>query len=101
MKLHSVLEHVELMPARFWNENVVRILAQRFVGIEAEEGLKLAIDVQNFGAARDHDSFRSSIQELLQEVGRRTVLRPVPRSLCGDLLRSALGAQGDDQQLRF
>ena len=47
MKLHGVFEHVELMPARFWNQNVVRILAQRFIGIEAEEGLKLAVDMQN------------------------------------------------------
>ena len=47
MKLHGVFEHVELMPARFWNENIVRILAQRFIGTVTEEGLELAIDMQN------------------------------------------------------
>ena len=62
MKLHGVLEDVELMPPGLGNEKVVDILSQRFIFTKAKERLKLSIDVQNFRAARNEDGFRRSVQ---------------------------------------
>ena len=62
MQLHGVLQDVELVPARFGDKNVIRVLSQRFIFAKAEQRFKLAIDVENLRTAGDHDGFRSGIQ---------------------------------------
>ena len=99
MQLHGVLQHVELVPPGLRNKNVVGVLPQYFIRAETKERFKLAVDVQNLGAARDHDGFGRGVQQLFQKIGGRPFRSA--KSLCRSRLCIALRAQRNNQQLRF